>query len=115
MLRSYMELKGVSRLSATGERGHYTVGNNHAAKLLSFNSFYLPLTPSNSFYNASEKSKPQMLRSYMELKGVSRLSATGERGHYTVGSNHALRLLSSNSFYLPLTPSNSFYNYKQGN
>ena len=47
MLRSYMELNGVSRLTATVDRGHYSVGNNHAARLLSFISFYLPLTPSN--------------------------------------------------------------------
>ena len=93
------------------DRVDFTLGTNGKTFTIKRegNGVYLPLTPSNSFYNASEKSKPQMLRSYMELKGVSRLSATGERGHYTVGSNHALRLLSSNSFYLPLTPSNSFF------
>ena len=44
----------------------------------------------------------------MELKGVIRLTATGERGHYPVGSNSVAKLLSSNFLYLPLTPSISF-------
>ena len=44
----------------------------------------------------------------MEIKGVSRLTATGDRGHYSVGSNSAAKLLSSNYFYLLLTPSDFF-------
>ena len=45
MLRRYRKIKGDSRLTATGDRGHHSVCNYHAARLLSSNSLYLLLTP----------------------------------------------------------------------
>ena len=53
MLRRYRKIKGDSRLTATGDRGHHSVCNYHAARLLSSNSLYLLLTP--FIYRASEK------------------------------------------------------------
>ncbi len=52
MLSRYRKIKGDSRLTAMGDRGHHSVCNYHAAKLLSSNSLYLLLTP--SIYRASE-------------------------------------------------------------
>ena len=52
MLRRYRKIKGDSRLTATGDRGHHSVCNYHTTKLLSSNSLYLLLTP--SIYRASE-------------------------------------------------------------
>ena len=46
MLRRYRKIKGDSRLTATGDRGHHSVCNYHAPKLLSYISLYLLLTPS---------------------------------------------------------------------
>ena len=43
---------GDSRLTATGDRGHHSGCNYHAAKLMSFISVYLHLSP--SIYRASE-------------------------------------------------------------
>ena len=49
MLRRYRKIKGDSRLTATGDRGHHSVCNYHTTKLLSSNSLYLLLSPSISF------------------------------------------------------------------
>ena len=46
MLSRYRKIKGDSRLGGAGDRGHHSVCNYHAAKLLPSNSFYLLLTPS---------------------------------------------------------------------
>ncbi len=55
MFRRYRKIKGDSRLTATGDRGHHHFCNYQAAKLLSSNSLYLLLTP--SIYRASEACK----------------------------------------------------------
>ena len=54
MLRRYRMIKGDKRRyrKIKGDRGHHSVCNCHAPKLLSSNSFYLLLTP--SIYRASE-------------------------------------------------------------
>ena len=52
MLRRYRKIMGDSRLTATGDRGHHSTCNYHAAKLLSYNSLYLLLAP--SIYRASD-------------------------------------------------------------
>ena len=55
LLRRYRKIMGDSRLTATGDRGHHSTCNYHAAKLLSYNSFYLLLAP--SIYKASVLAK----------------------------------------------------------
>ena len=52
MLRRYRKIMGDGRLTATGDRGHHSVCNYHAAKQMSFISVYLHLSP--SIYRASE-------------------------------------------------------------
>ena len=52
MFRRYRKIKGDSRFSAAEDRGRYSVCGDSAAKLLSFISFYLLLTP--FIYKASE-------------------------------------------------------------
>ncbi len=51
MLRRYRKIKVDSRFTAAEDRGQYSVCSVSAAKLMSFISFCLPLTPSN--YKAS--------------------------------------------------------------
>ena len=55
LIRRYTKINGDSRLTATGDRGHHSVCKYHAAKLMSFISLYLLLTP--SIYRASELAK----------------------------------------------------------
>ena len=52
MLSRYMKIEVDSRLSAAEDRGRYSVCGYSAAKLLSFISFYLLLTP--FIYKASK-------------------------------------------------------------
>ena len=51
MIGRYGKIEVDSRFSAAEDRGHYSVCNHSAAKLLSFISFYLHLSP--SIYKAS--------------------------------------------------------------
>ena len=55
MLSRYMKLKGDSRLSAAGDRGHYAVCCYSAVKQMSFIYLYLLLTP--SIYKANGTSE----------------------------------------------------------
>ena len=52
LIRRYTKINGDSRLTATGDRGHHFGCVYHAAKLTSFTSLYLLLTP--SIYRVSE-------------------------------------------------------------
>ena len=45
MLRRYRKIKEDSRISAAEDRGHYSISVDSAAKLMSFISFFLLLTP----------------------------------------------------------------------
>jgi hypothetical protein len=65
MLRRYRKIKGDSRLTATGDRGHHSVCNYHAARLLSSNSLYLLLTP--FIYRASEACESLVI--YKKIRG----------------------------------------------
>ena len=50
MLRRYRKIKEDSRFIAAGDRGRYLVCGDSAAKLMSFISLYLLLSPSIFFY-----------------------------------------------------------------